>query len=85
MENCRIENLKGRGFAAYGMNEVLVEGCYFANADSQAIELDHFSSGQVRNNESIHSSGVGIALNDAFDSVVEGNVVVWIAIPRSLS
>jgi hypothetical protein len=74
IRNCTFRGLKGRGIAAYGMGNMVVEGCYFSDIDSQAIEIDHFSSGVVRFNE-VHDSGVGIALNDAFESQITNNLV----------
>lgn len=74
IRNCTFLNLKGRGVAVYGMGDTLVEGSHFSGIDSQAIEIDHFSSGTIRFNE-VHDSGVGIALNDAFESKVFGNTI----------
>ncbi|MCA9000347.1 MAG: right-handed parallel beta-helix repeat-containing protein, partial [Planctomycetes bacterium] len=39
IKNCSFVGLKGRGIAIYGMGENLVEGCYFRDIDSQAVEI----------------------------------------------
>ncbi len=74
VKNCTFRHLKGRGIAVYGMGGVVIEGNYFDDVDSQAAELDHLTTGIVRGNE-IHNSAVGIALNDAFDALIENNVI----------
>lgn len=79
VRNCKLSRLQGRGVCVYSMAEVLVEGCSISGVDSQAIELDHFTTGRVIGND-LSTSGVGVALNDAFASVVERNTIVGCAI-----
>lgn len=54
------------------MKNVLIEGNHVHTIDSQAVEIDHFTQGMVRAN-TLGNAGVGVALNDAFDCVVEAN------------
>ena len=72
--NCTFVNLSGRGIAFYGMKGVIIEGNHFANIRAQAVEIDHFSSGSVRNND-IVGAEIGVMINDAYESVVESNVI----------
>lgn len=74
VRNCTFEGLTGRGVAVYAMTGVRVEGCTFRAIRTEAIEIDHFSSGIVRGN-AIHGARTAIALNDAFDTTVSTNLV----------
>lgn len=74
VEQCTFLGLKGRGIAAYGIKDVQVRRSSFFQIDSQAIEIDHFSSGTVVHN-AVRSAGVGVALNDAFESTVAFNTL----------
>ena len=74
VRNCSFKNLKGRGIAFYGMEDVLIEGNYFEHIRAQAIEIDHFGSGTIRGNV-VNGAEVGVMINDAYESVVEGNVL----------
>ncbi len=74
VRNCSFKNLKGRGVAFYGMEDVRIEGNYFEHIRAQAIEIDHFASGHVLGNV-INGAQVGVMVNDAYESVVEGNVI----------
>ncbi len=74
IRGCRFKNLKGRGLVFYGMGDVLIENNYFENIRAQAMEIDHFSSGHIRNNY-VNGAEVGVMVNDAFESIVEGNVL----------
>ena len=74
IENCTFRGLKGRGIAVYRTSDVSIRGNLLENVRSEAIELDHYSTGEVIGNE-IHHAGVGVALNDAFDSVVSCNTI----------
>jgi hypothetical protein len=71
---CTFKNLQGRGFCAYGLGGILIEGNVFQDIRAQAIEIDHFSSGHVINNL-VDGAEIGVLLNDAFESLVEGNVL----------
>ena len=74
IKDCKFVNLGGRGIAFYGIKDALVENCQFTNIRSEAVEIDHFSSGTVRGNL-IDGAGVGIMINDAFESLVENNTI----------
>ena len=74
IQDCTFQNLQGRAVVVYGTDEVLIEDCLADNIQAEAIELDHFSSGIVRNNK-ISRAGVGIQLDDAFKSTVEHNEI----------
>ncbi|QDV05132.1 hypothetical protein Poly30_06270 [Planctomycetes bacterium Poly30] len=74
VRNCSFKNLKGRGVVFYGAEDVLIEGNYFEHIRAQAIEIDHFASGRVRGNV-VNGAEVGVMVNDAYESVVEGNVL----------
>lgn len=74
IRNCSFKNLKGRGTVFYGMDEVLIEGNYYENIRAQAIEIDHFSSGHIKGNV-VNGAEVGVMVNDAYESIVEGNVL----------
>lgn len=75
VRNCRFRRLRGRGIAAYGIGDIHIVGSTFRDIYAQAIEIDHFSSGLVQNNL-VDGSETGVMLNDAFESVVEGNVLL---------
>jgi len=72
---CTFRNLQGRGFCGYGLGGVRIAGNAFHDIRAQAIEIDHFSSGHVINNF-IDGAEVGVLLNDAFESIVEGNTLI---------
>ena len=74
VRNCSFKNLKGRGIAFYGMEDVVIEGNYFEHIRAQAMEIDHFASGHIRGNV-VNGAEVGVMINDAYESVVEGNVL----------
>lgn len=74
VRGCSFRNLKGRGVVFYGIEKALVEGNRFENIRAQAIEIDHFSSGVIRRNVVVGAE-VGVMVNDAFESVVEANVI----------
>lgn len=74
VRGCHIHGMKGRGVCVYSMKDVLIEGNEVHDIDSQAIEIDHFAQGVVRCNL-IGDATVGVALNDAFDSIVEMNTI----------
>lgn len=74
VRGCHIHGLKGRGVCVYSMKDVLVEGNHIEGIDAQAIEIDHFAQGVARSN-TIVNAGVGVALNDAYSSVVEMNTL----------
>ena len=75
VRNCHFSNLSGRGVAFYGMKDVIIEDCRFQNIRAQAIEIDHFSSGIIRNNW-VQGAETGVMINDAFDSIVEHNALI---------
>ena len=56
------------------MEDVLIEGNYFEHIRAQAIEIDHFASGHVKGNV-VNGAEIGVMINDAYESVVEGNVL----------
>ena len=70
-----FRNLAGRGVAVYSAAGVLVEGNRFVNVRSQSVEVDHYSSGRIINNN-FTDCRVGIVLDDAYDTVVKGNRMV---------
>lgn len=72
VRGCHIHGMKGRGICVYSMKDVLIEGNHVHTIDSQAVEIDHFAQGVVRAN-TLGDAGVGVALNDAYDSLVEAN------------
>ncbi len=74
VRNCSFRNLKGRGVVFYGMEDVFIEGNYFEHIRAQAMEIDHFASGHIRGNV-VNGAEVGVMVNDAYESVVEGNVL----------
>jgi hypothetical protein len=74
VRGCTFKNLMGRGVCAYGIADVVVEDSTFLDIHAQAIEIDHYSSGYVARNH-VRGAEVGVMLNDAFESVVEGNVL----------
>jgi len=75
VRDCAFRGLKGRGVAAYGIAEVRVTNNSFHDIFAQAVEIDHFSSGYVANNL-VDGAEVGVMINDAFETVVEGNVLL---------
>ncbi len=85
VRNCTFRNLMGRGVCVYGLADVLIEGSSFHDIHAQAIEIDHYSSGRVISNQ-ITGAEVGVMVNDAFETVVEGNVIsgCWRAAVRIL-
>lgn len=74
VRDCRIHNLMGRGVCVYGMKDIDVSGNHIHAIDAQAIEIDHFSRGRVEEN-TIVDARAGVALDDAYDTVVRGNTV----------
>lgn len=74
VRNCTFKNLKGRGVVFYGLGEGLVENNEFEFITAQAIEIDHFSQGIIRGNH-VNGAEVGVMVNDAYESIVEGNVL----------
>ena len=74
IRGCTFEGLTGRGIAVYAMTGVRVEGCTFRSIRTEALEIDHFSSGLVHGNF-VQGAAVGIVLNDAFDTTVSANQV----------
>ncbi len=70
----RCHNLRGRGMAIYGTRDVIVDDNHFDNIGAQAIEIDHFSSARVTRNV-IRNAGVGIQLDDVFETIVKENVI----------
>ncbi len=74
VRGCHIHGLKGRGVCVYSMKDVLVESNHIHGIDAQAIEIDHFAQGVARSN-TIEDAAVGIALNDAYSSIVEMNTL----------
>ncbi len=72
IRGCYIHGMKGRGVCVYSMKDILLEGNHVHTIDSQAMEIDHFAQGIVRGN-TLGDAGVGVALNDAYDSLVEAN------------
>lgn len=72
VRNCHIHGMQGRGVCVYAMKDILLEGNHVHDVDSQAMEIDHFAQGIVRGN-TLENSGVGVALNDAYESIVEMN------------
>ena len=74
IRNCSFKNLKGRGIVFYAMDEVTIEGNYFEDIRAQAIEIDHFSSGRIVGNV-VNGAEIGVMVNDAYESIVEGNVL----------
>ncbi len=75
VRGCTFRNLQGRGVVFYGMSGALIEHNMFENIRAQAIEIDHISSGVIRSNYVNHAE-TGVMVNDAFDSLVEGNVLM---------
>lgn len=75
VQGCTFKNLMGRGLVFYGIAGALIEDNYFEQIRAQAIEIDHISSGIVRNNY-VNGAETGVMLNDAFESVVEGNTMI---------
>ena len=74
VRGCTFRGLMGRGIAFYGVAGARIEGNSFHRIRAQAIEIDHFSSGHVLNNH-VDGAEVGVTINDAFESLVEGNVL----------
>ena len=74
VRNCSFKNFKGRGVVFYAMEDVFVEGNYFEHIRAQAIEIDHLASGHIRGNV-VNGAEVGVMINDAYESIVEGNVL----------
>jgi hypothetical protein len=74
VRGCTFEGLTGRGIAVYAMTGVRIEGCTFRSIRTEALEIDHFSSGLVRGNH-VHGAAAAIVLNDAFDTTVSANHV----------
>jgi len=74
VRGCTFEGLTGRGIAVYAMKGVRVEGCTFRSIATEALEIDHHSSGLVLGNY-VERATVGIVLNDAFDTTVSANHV----------
>jgi len=70
--NNTFKNLKGRGIVAYGVGDIIIKGNSFSKIKAEAIEVDHYSSGKVFNND-IEDSAIAIQLDDAFDTVVKNN------------
>jgi hypothetical protein len=75
IDNCVFKNFKGRGITFYGFSGVSVVNSKFENILAEAIEIDHFSQGEVRGNY-VSKSAVAIQLNDAYDSVVDSNELI---------
>lgn len=74
VRGCTFEGLTGRGIAVYSMKGVRIEGCTFRSIATEALEIDHHSSGVVLGNF-VQGATVGIVLNDAFDTTVSANHV----------
>ena len=74
IRNNVFKNFSGRGFAAYGAGNVVCQNNRFENIQAQAIEIDHYSYGRVSRN-SIYGSTVAVVLNDAFNTLVEENLI----------
>ena len=75
VRNCTFRNLKGRGIVWYGLGGAVIEHNRLENITAQAIEIDHLSAGIVRNNI-VNGAEAGVMLNDAYDSIVEANVLL---------
>lgn len=74
VRGCTFRNFEGRGLCAYGLGDLRVENCGFYDIRAQALEVDHFSSGHILNND-FDGGECGVMVNDAFDTVVEANTI----------
>lgn len=74
VRGCTFQNFEGRGLCVYGIGGLRVESCGFYDIRAQALEIDHFSSGHIINND-FDGAEVGVMVNDAFESLVEGNTI----------
>jgi len=72
VQDCSFENLKGRGIAVYATDNVTIKNCTARNIGAEVFEIDHMSSGVIMNN-AVYDSHIAIQLNDAYNSVVQGN------------
>lgn len=68
-----LRGLQGRGIAVYSVGDFVCEDNVLEDIRREAIEVDHYAGGRVRNNRLVRCD-VGVALDDAFDTLVEGNV-----------
>ena len=72
VQDCSFENLKGRGIAVYATAHVTIKNCTAKNIGAEVFEIDHMCSGVIMNN-AVYDSHIAIQLNDAYNSVVQGN------------
>jgi hypothetical protein len=72
VQDCSFENLKGRGVAVYATDNVTIKNCTAKNIGAEVFEIDHMSSGVIMDN-AVYDSHIAIQLNDAYNSVVQGN------------
>jgi parallel beta-helix repeat protein len=74
IENSHFKNLKGRAVAVYAMSRVVIRNNKAENIAVEVFEIDHMSSGNIINNQ-IYDSHIGIQINDAYNSLVKGNIL----------
>ncbi|MCP3919594.1 MAG: right-handed parallel beta-helix repeat-containing protein [bacterium] len=74
IRGCKFRNLNGRGICYYGIGDVKIYNNSFHNIRAQAMEIDHFSQGEIVGNY-VDGAEVGVTVNDAFDSLVHSNVI----------
>ena len=74
ISNNRFRNLRGRGIAVYSSANLRISNNSFENVEKEALEVDHYSQAMVFDN-TFSNVGLGVVLNDAFSTRVEGNVI----------
>lgn len=74
VRGCTFERLTGRGVCVYRMTDIDIDACTVRDVRTEGLEIDHFSSGRITGCD-VDRCGVGIALNDAFETTVERNTV----------
>ena len=75
ISDCIVRNCYGRGVAFYSVTNAVIENCTIMATNDEAVDLDHFSTGCVVQNNYIARSLVGVELNDATSCRVEANEV----------
>lgn len=70
-----FRNLRGRGVAAYSVENMHCAGNTFVNISAEAVEVDHYSRATVIDNE-FRDSNQAVVMDDAYNTLIQGNRII---------
>lgn len=73
VRDCILQNLFGRGVAFYSVENSSVERCSIRDANDEAVDLDHFTTGCIVRGNQIIRCRIAFEMNDANTALIEGN------------